>query len=104
MSLRTAKNTEKWYLHADNLLIALTNDAILVSVEENEIKKPSAKKQVGGIVIYVSSYMLGGPGPLIICDFGQARIGSRHSGNAMPVLYRAPEILLNMSWGNAVDV
>ena len=48
--------------------------------------------------------MLGGAGPLTICDLGQARVGSVHSGKAMPVPYRAPEVILNMEWGNAVDV
>ena len=48
--------------------------------------------------------MLGGAGPLTICDLGQARIGGEHSGNAMPVPYRAPEIILNMKWGNAVGI
>ena len=48
--------------------------------------------------------MLGGAGPLTICDFGQARIGNEHSGKAMPVPYRAPEVILNMKWGNAVDI
>jgi serine/threonine protein kinase len=48
--------------------------------------------------------MLGGAGPLTICDLGQARIGSVHSGKAMPVPYRAPEVILNMEWGNAVDI
>ncbi|KAK1768719.1 kinase-like protein [Phialemonium atrogriseum] len=91
-------------LHSDNLLIALTNDAILATVEENEIKEPSARKQVGDVIIHVSQYMLGGPGPLVICDFGQARIGSQHTGSAMPVPYRAPEVLINMPWGNAVDM
>lgn len=50
--------------------------------------------------------MLGGAGLLTICDLGQARIGigSEHKGNAMPVPYRAPEIILNMKWGSAVDI
>jgi serine/threonine-protein kinase SRPK3 len=48
--------------------------------------------------------MLGGAGPLIICDFGQARIGNKQSGNAMPVPYRAPEVILSMEWDNAVDI
>jgi len=48
--------------------------------------------------------MLGGAGPLTICDLGQARIGNEHSGKAMPVPYRAPEVILNMTWRNAVDI
>jgi serine/threonine protein kinase len=91
-------------LHSDNLLIALTNDAVLTTVENQEFSTPSARKQIGDIIIYVSRYMMGGPGPLVICDFGQARIGNEHTGNAMPVQYRAPEVILNMKWGNAVDM
>lgn len=90
-------------LHSDNLLIGITDDSILSTVEENEVQKPSARKQIGDTVIYVSRYMLGGAGPLTICDFGQARIGNEQRGNAMPVPYRAPEVILDMPWGCAVD-
>lgn len=90
-------------LHLDNLLIAITDDLVLSMVEKNEIQKPSARKRVGDTIIYVSRYMLGGAGPLTICDLGQARISSEHRGSAMPVQYRAPEVILNMTWGNAVD-
>ncbi len=48
--------------------------------------------------------MLGGAGPLTICDLGQARVGKEQSGNAMPVPYRAPEVILNMKWDNSVDI
>lgn len=48
--------------------------------------------------------MLGGAGALTICDLGQARIGKVHRGNAMPLPYRAPEVILGMTWGNSVDV
>lgn len=72
-------------------------------VEENEMNKPSARKKSGDVTIYVSQYMLGGAGPLTISDLGQARIGRQHRGNAMPVPYRAPEVILNMTWGAAVD-
>ena len=91
-------------LHSDNLLIALTNDSILSKVEDDEICKPSARKQVDDTTIYVSRYMLGGAGPLTICDLGQARIGNEHSGKAMPVPYRAPEVILSMNWSNSVDI
>lgn len=48
--------------------------------------------------------MLGGAGVLTISDLGQARVGNEHDGKAMPVPYRAPEVILNMKWGNAVDI
>lgn len=90
-------------LHSDNLLISLTEDSVLKKVEESEIHKPSARKRVGDTIIHVSHYLLGGAGPLMICDLGQARIGKAHSGNAMPVPYRTPEVILDMSWGSSVD-
>lgn len=92
-------------LHADNLLIAITDDSILSKVEEDEIREPAARKQDGdGRFIYVSRFMLGGAGPLTICDFGQAYIGSEHTGPAMPLPYRAPEVILKMDWGSPVDM
>ncbi|KAH7364107.1 kinase-like protein [Rhexocercosporidium sp. MPI-PUGE-AT-0058] len=109
MSMRTLQDLQKdsifaQNLHSDNLLIAIEDDSILSEVEEAEIRSPSARKQVGDTIVYVSRYMLGGAGPLVICDFGQARIGNKHSGNAMPVLYRAPEVILGMEWDNSVDI
>lgn len=90
-------------LHADNLLIALTDDSILKTVEQNEIDTPSPRKRVDNSHIYVSQYMLGGRGALVISDFGQARIGAEQYGNAMPVPYRAPEIILGIPWDHTVD-
>lgn len=90
-------------LHADNLLIALTDDSILSRVEQNEIDTPSARKRVEDTIIHVSQYILGARGPLVISDFGQARIGAEQHGNAMPIPYRAPEVILGMPWNSAVD-
>ncbi|KAF4997458.1 hypothetical protein FGRMN_3822 [Fusarium graminum] len=91
-------------IHTDNLLIAITDDSILTTVEENELHQPSARKFIGDTVIHVSQYMLGGAGALTICDLGQARIGRVHRSKAMPTPYRAPEVILGMTWGNSVDV
>lgn len=91
-------------LHSDNLLIALTDDSILAKVEEDEMREPAARKQDHDRSIYVSRYMLRGAGPLTICNFGQARIGSEHTGPAMPLPFRAPEVILNMEWGSPVDL
>ncbi|EPE04736.1 protein kinase [Ophiostoma piceae UAMH 11346] len=91
-------------LHADNLLIALTDESILSILEESETTKPSPRKQVGDTTIHVSQYILGGAGALTICDLGQARIGRVCTGEAMPTPYRAPEVILNMPWGTSVDM
>ncbi|KAL1892359.1 hypothetical protein Sste5346_007097 [Sporothrix stenoceras] len=91
-------------LHADNLLIALTDESILSTIEESETTKPSPRKQAGDTTIHVSQYVLGGAGALTISDLGQARIGRVHTGNAMPIQYRAPEVILDMPWGAPVDM
>lgn len=91
-------------LHSDNLLVAMTETDVLGKVEESEFKTHSARKVVEDRTIHVSQYLLGGAGPLTISDLGQARIGKENRGNAMPVQYRAPEVILDMSWGSAIDV
>ncbi len=73
-------------------------------MEEDEIREPAARKEDNSRFTYVSWYMLGGAGALTICDFGQARIGSEHTGRAMPLPFRAPEIILDMEWGSPVDL
>ncbi|CAG9936227.1 unnamed protein product [Clonostachys rosea f. rosea IK726] len=90
-------------LHSDNLLIDITDTSVLSNIEEQEVAEPSARKRDTDRYIYVSRYMLAGAGSLIISDLGQAHIGEEHHGKAMPLPYRAPEVILCMPWGNKVD-
>jgi serine/threonine-protein kinase SRPK3 len=91
-------------IHTDNLLIAITDDSILVTVEDNGLHRSSARKYVEGTAIHISQYMLGGTGNLTICDLRQACIGKVHCSKVMPTPYRAPEVILGMTWGNSGDV
>lgn len=43
-------------------------------------------------------------GPATICDFGDAKLGDKHTGDVMPGVYRAPEIILGMEWDFKVDI
>ena len=44
-------------------------------------------------------------GPLVLCDLGEARVGSeKHEGDIMPGIYRAPEVVLEMAWDTKVDI
>ncbi|KAL5315917.1 hypothetical protein ACEPPN_016791 [Leptodophora sp. 'Broadleaf-Isolate-01'] len=72
--------------------------------EEDELVRPSSRKTIDGVTIHVSQFLLENFGPLYLCDFGEARVGSHHEGIAMPIQYRAPEIILGMSWGHSVDM
>ncbi|KAI1338589.1 kinase-like protein [Xylariaceae sp. FL0016] len=86
-------------IHAGNLLIGIADESKLAAFEEAGMDKPTARKMAGG------PYGIGIPtGPLFLCDFGEARIGSQHEGVAMPIQYRAPEIILDMPWGRSVDM
>jgi serine/threonine protein kinase len=41
----------------------------------------------------------------VLCDFGEARIGDKkHTGDIMPGIYRAPEVILGMEWDKKVDI
>ncbi|EFX03888.1 protein kinase [Grosmannia clavigera kw1407] len=46
-------------------------------------------------------------GPSVISDFGAARLrkpGEKCSGDVMPGVYRAPEIIVGAQWGSKVDI
>lgn len=44
-------------------------------------------------------------GPMLLSDFGEARIGQGpHGGDVMPLEYRAPETLLYVGWSFPVDI
>ncbi|KAI0521487.1 kinase-like domain-containing protein [Xylaria bambusicola] len=74
-------------LHLGNLLIGLWDLSKMSIMEETELHTPS-----------------GAGGPPTICGFGRARVGGKHSGVAMPLQYRAPEVILGIEWGIPVDL
>jgi serine/threonine-protein kinase SRPK3 len=66
--------------------------------------QPLHRKILPDRAIYMSHMMPITGGVLIICDFGSARIGARHSGDAMPSQYRAPEVILDMDGDSKIDI
>ena len=41
----------------------------------------------------------------VLCDLGEARVGNNaHSGDIMPGIYRAPEVILDLEWDCKVDI
>ncbi len=56
----------------------------MAEMEEAELYRPSPRKQTDDRTIHTSRIMIGGAGPLTICDLGHARIGEKHCGFAMP--------------------
>lgn len=44
-------------------------------------------------------------GPLLLSDYGETRLGpGPHAGDIMPIMYRAPEALLQIQWSYPVDI
>jgi hypothetical protein len=78
-------------------------------IEQEEIEHPSPRKIVDGRTIYRSRVLLHTrwASRPIITDFGAARFGEpgeTHSGDAVPGIYRAPEVNLDIEWDSKIDM
>lgn len=85
---------------------------MLVDFAKTGIERSSPRKSMDGShSIYMSRRFRRpiagrGYGLPILCDFGQARIGeTQESGPfVQPHICRAPEVIIEMPWGSAVDI
>ncbi|EER39562.1 protein kinase [Histoplasma capsulatum var. duboisii H88] len=93
-------------ISSNNLLQGVHDDSILAQLEQEEIDHPSARKSLeNDRAIYTSRPMPICTGFPVLCDLGEARIGSgKHRGDIMPGIYRAPEVILGMEWDRKVDI
>ncbi|KND91668.1 Serine/threonine-protein kinase SRPK [Tolypocladium ophioglossoides CBS 100239] len=92
-------------VHPGNLLLGTNDDSVFQKLEENEFSSPVPRKQFEDRTIYLSRLMKPKAGPLLLSDFGEARLGpGPHAGDIMPIMYRAPETLLYVQWGYPVDI
>jgi hypothetical protein len=88
------------------MLLGAYDNNIFKKLEEKECTSPVPRKQdSAGRTIYLSRLMLPTEGPMLLSDFGEARIGQGpHGGDIMPLEYRAPETLLYVGWSFPVDI
>lgn len=88
------------------MLLGVFNNNIFQELESLELESPVARKIVTpNQAIYNRRFLPPKGGPLLLSDFSEARIGpGPHTGNAMPTLYRAPEILLCTGWSYPIDI
>ncbi|PGH34762.1 CMGC/SRPK protein kinase [[Emmonsia] crescens] len=99
-------------LKTDNLMLTLEDDTMLADFAKAEVKDPSPRKQIDQSRTIYKSRRFRRPvrgnsyGLPILCDFGEARIGKMQESGpfVQPHIYRAPEIIFEMPWGNAVDI
>ncbi|KAJ0416883.1 kinase-like domain-containing protein [Aspergillus carlsbadensis] len=93
-------------VHPGNMLLGAYDNQIFKTLEEKEFTSPVPRKNVSGTrTIYLSRAMRPREGPMLLSDFGEARIGpGPHGGDIMPLEYRAPETLLYVCWSYPVDI
>ncbi|RAL08200.1 CMGC/CLK protein kinase, partial [Aspergillus homomorphus CBS 101889] len=89
----------------NNILQKIDDSSMLSAIEEEEMTQPSARKVLDDRTIYRSRSMPACEGLPVLSDLGEARFGrQRYTGDIMPGIYRAPEIILGMEWDNEVDI
>ena len=97
--------TQSLDISSNNILQGIGDGSILFQIEEDEIKRPIARKVLANRHIYYSRPMPLSTGLPVLSDLGEARIGSiKHRGDIMPGIYRAPEVILDMDWDCKVDI
>ncbi|KAK7431825.1 hypothetical protein QQZ08_001766 [Neonectria magnoliae] len=88
----------------NNILLGIHDEKILSQIEAAERDRSLPHKIRADRTIYQSQPLPITNGMPVLCDFGQARIGDKHSGDVMPDFYRAPEVILGMEWDSKIDI
>ncbi|EAW16922.1 putative protein kinase [Aspergillus fischeri NRRL 181] len=102
-------HTEARVIHTDlqpnNILLGIKDETILSKFEIAEFESPVPRKTLGNRTIYLSRPLPISYGTPVLCDLGEARLGTeKQQGDIMPDIYRAPEVILDMSWDYKVDI
>lgn len=91
-------------------MLQIEDSSVLSAFAEDEQTDPTPKKVINAERTIYASRKFRHPrehafGSLVLCDFGEARIGpSFPYMNIQPDLYKAPELLLLLDWGQSVDI
>lgn len=91
----------------NNILLGVIDDEVFSKIEDMEIKNPSPRKVMADRTIHLSYTMPITHGAPVITDFGAAHLGDpgqEHSGDVMPGVYRAPEIIIGTQWNSKIDI
>lgn len=92
-------------ISSNNVLQGIEDSSILSQIEEDEIKRPIARKILDDRDIHYSRPMPICTGLPVLSDLGEAQVGKqKHKGDIMPGIYRAPEVILDMDWESKVDI
>ncbi|CAK1363102.1 unnamed protein product [Cercospora beticola] len=107
-------HTEASLTHCDiklsNIMLEIEDTSVHSTFAENERTDPVPRKVIDERRTIYGSRKLPHPqghafGRPILCDFGEARIGSTFPYTELqPEVYKAPEILLQLPWDHKVDI
>lgn len=91
-------------------MLQIRDSSVLSAFAEDEQTNPTPRKIINSERTIYASRRFRHPkghafGPPVLCDFGEARIGSNFPyTNIQPDLYKAPESLLLLDWDQSVDI
>ena len=91
-------------------MLQIEDTSVLNDFEQAEKTVPCTRKVVDATRTIYATRQFRNPkdfafGPPILCDFGEARIGSSHQYQEIqPEVYKAPEILMQFDWSHSVDI
>ncbi|EAW06693.1 protein kinase domain protein [Aspergillus clavatus NRRL 1] len=102
-------HTDARIIHTDlqpsNILLGIKDNSILSEFETAEFEAPVPRKTLEDRTIYLSRPLPLSYGTPVLCDLGEARLGTdQQKGDIMPDIYRAPEVILDLSWDYKVDI
>ncbi|KAL1587940.1 hypothetical protein WHR41_03408 [Cladosporium halotolerans] len=93
-------------LSPNNVLVG-ADESVVSKVEIAELAEPSPRKLLADRTIHLSYAMPTSFDPPVITDFGAARLGEpgqKYSGDVMPAVFRAPEVIAEMEWDCKIDI
>ncbi|KAK5994312.1 hypothetical protein PT974_04785 [Cladobotryum mycophilum] len=92
-------------IHPGNLLLGCQDDSAFMRLEQEELSNPVPRNN------YLTARYIFSRGtkpvfrPMLLADFGETRLGpGPHGGDIMPIMYRAPEVILLIQWSFPVDI
>ncbi|KAJ5355463.1 uncharacterized protein N7496_012675, partial [Penicillium cataractarum] len=92
-------------LQPNNILLGIKDDSILSQFEQAEFEAPIPRKILDNRTIYLSQPLHISYRTPVLCDLGEARLGTdQQRGDTMPDIYRAPEVIVDMSWDSKVYI
>ncbi|PKX95434.1 uncharacterized protein P174DRAFT_419371 [Aspergillus novofumigatus IBT 16806] len=89
----------------NNIPLGIKDGSILAKFDTAEFEAPVPRETLEDCTIYLSRPLPISYGTPALCDLGEARLRiDRQQGDIMPDVYRAPEVILDMSWDYKVDI